>query len=298
MSAPLNSTIDAWATDRTFLETFVRAHLIEGTDYYTMVIGGRETTPSLSKAGSEKILKLFHLRSVFTVDHDTWEMFGKEPGLVCYTCTLVNTDGEVVAEGKGARKASQNQNNPNSTIKMALKSAQIDSTIRYGALSGMFTQDLEDMKEELNAKDATTTPTQSPPAAPRAQPAATTPHAPPRQEEPRAGTESRQAVASGFRVYQRESDGMVFISVLSPDLPKEYQQRGIPIWEDTLLEAGINPDLVTMDQAPAIKGWGVVWREYLDKNKQKRQRVDQLINPRKDAPAMVKADDISDEIPF
>jgi len=300
MPTPLSSTIDAWATDRAFLEAFVKEHLVEGTDYYTMVIGGRETTPSLSKAGSEKFLKLFGLRPVFTVDHNTWEMFGKEVGLVCYTCTLVNADGEVVAEGKGARKASQDRQ-PNSTIKMGLKSSMIDATLRYGALSGMFTQDLEDMKEELNAKDAPTTPTQRPAPAPKAPPV--TPKASQAARPPQASGEIEnlygyEATASRFRVYQRKSDGMIFVSVLSPDLPEEYQQRGIPIWEDAILDAGLDPNAITMEYAPDINGWRMVWREYLNKNKQKSQRVDKLINPVLATLVPAQTNDEEEDIPF
>ena len=140
----------------------------------------------------------------------------------------------------------------------------------------------------------TTQPSQAaPPPPPVPQPQAQVPSS---EAVPSLDAENRQAIASGFRVYQRESDGMIFVSILSPDLPKEHQQRGIPIWEDALVEAGLDPEAITPDQVPDIQGWGFVWREYLDKKKQKQRRVDTLINPTpapaKPAMGLMEEDDI------
>ena len=141
----LEHTIAAWHQQRALLTTYIREHLQEGIDYYTLTVGGKVAKPSLSKAGSEKFVQLFQVHPRFRQDEETWEMLGRPTGVICYVCTLHTADGTCVGEGRGARDVGQDKD-INKAIKMAQKSAQIDAVLRLGALSDAFTQDLEDQQ--------------------------------------------------------------------------------------------------------------------------------------------------------
>ena len=131
---------------RKLIKGYISKNLKKGTDYYELQIGGRTSNPSLSKPGAEKFMSLFHLRAEFERDNDTWEMMGKKDGVLCYVCKLYTKSGQLVGEGRGARDVHKD-GDINKAIKMAQKSANIDAVLRVGALSEMFTQDLEDLKE-------------------------------------------------------------------------------------------------------------------------------------------------------
>jgi len=112
--------------------------------------GGKAT---LCKPGSEKLCGLLRLRPTFRRDQDTWEMLGREAGTLCIVCELVSESGEIIAEGRGCRKASTDYDDVNKSIKMVQKSAQTDAVLRVGGLSEVFTQDLEDQVPTLPAED-------------------------------------------------------------------------------------------------------------------------------------------------
>lgn len=134
---------------RQILAKYVKDNMVQGTDFYTLKIGGRETKPSLSKPGSEKVLSLFHWRAEFAKDSETWEMLGHPNGVLCYTCKIFTVkDGMLVGEGRGARDVKKDGGDVNKAMKMAQKSAQIDAVLRTGGLSDLFTQDIEDMAQE------------------------------------------------------------------------------------------------------------------------------------------------------
>jgi len=139
----LEQSMQAWSAQRQVVKRFLQTQLIEGTDYYSLKIGQRETKPTLSKAGSEKFLGLFQLHASFAQDDATWTMLGKPEGTLCYVCHLMTRSGEIVGEGRGARRVSQDNGDINKAVKMAQKSATIDAVLRTGALSEAFTQDLE-----------------------------------------------------------------------------------------------------------------------------------------------------------
>ena len=54
----------------------------------------------------------------------------------------------MVGEGRGARSLKKDGGDANKAIKMAEKSAMIDAVLRTGALSEVYTQDIEDLQEE------------------------------------------------------------------------------------------------------------------------------------------------------
>ena len=144
----LTQSMQAWREQRQVVTRFLQQELREGTDFYTLRIKGRETKPALSKAGSEKFMALFRLTATFTQDTATWQMLGQPQGTLCYTCHLHTRSGELVGEGRGARTLQQDGGDINKAVKMAQKSAMVDAILRTGALSDVFTQDLEDPSPE------------------------------------------------------------------------------------------------------------------------------------------------------
>src|SRR5262245_11497037 len=139
----LELKIANWNQMRTLLTAYISQNMKEGIDYYTLTIGGKESKPSLSKAGSETFLSLFNLQARFRKDDETWEMLGRPAGVICYVCALYTKRGEFVGEGRGAREVRKDKD-INKAIKMAQKSSQCDAVLRTGSLSDYFTQDLED----------------------------------------------------------------------------------------------------------------------------------------------------------
>jgi hypothetical protein len=140
----LERSMQMWSEQRHIVKKFLQQELVEGTDFYTLRIKGRETKPALSKAGSEKFLALFQVRATFAQDAATWEMLGKPEGTLCYVCHLHTRSGELMGEGRGARTVQQDGGDINKAVKMGQKSALVDAILRTGALSDVFTQDLDE----------------------------------------------------------------------------------------------------------------------------------------------------------
>lgn len=162
---------------RKLMTEYIASELVEEVDYGKIHVVGKDKCPqyysgcdnpghyskdTLFKAGSEKFISLFHLKPVFEQDFPTWEMLGKPAGTFCFICRLVDRNGEVVAEGRGACSVGEKYGQVNNAIKIAEKRSQLDAVLRQGALSDFFTQDLEDMeqpesKPSRSKKTATTT---------------------------------------------------------------------------------------------------------------------------------------------
>lgn len=136
-------SVNEFIQKRNYLTEHILPTLIEGRDFY--LVNGKR---SLSKAGAERLVAVHQLTARFTKDTDTLESFKDIPGLVAYRCILA-CNGKIVGEGRGSATLSVNQNDPNKTIKMAAKSAYIDSVIRTTCVSDTFTQDLESMDTSL-----------------------------------------------------------------------------------------------------------------------------------------------------
>jgi hypothetical protein len=143
----LADSMTAWREQRQLVTQYIKEQLSEGTDYYVLRVGGRDSKPTLSKAGSEKFMALMHLAAAFEEDAATWRMLGAKEGTLCYVCRLTTRDGQVVGEGRGARTLAQDKGDINKAVKMAQKSAQIDAILRTGALSDVFTQDINEPEE-------------------------------------------------------------------------------------------------------------------------------------------------------
>ena len=144
----LEAALQVWTTERAVVQRFLKQELKANIDYYTLRIGGKDSKPSLSKAGAEKVMGWLKLQASFTPDTGTWEMLGRPTDLVCFVCTLRTRSGDIVGEGRGARSLKKDGGDVNKSIKMAEKSANVSAILRTGALSDIFTYDLEDMQEE------------------------------------------------------------------------------------------------------------------------------------------------------
>lgn len=140
--------------NRSALIEWVRSALVEGADFGSIRIKGKLSKPSLFKPGAEKICGMLgvsvHFPNAHTYDQLIAE--GKDVSSVIIRCQLKSADGQVVAEGIGARKIQQDFGDLNKCLKMASKSSQIDAVLRLAGLSEVFTQDLEDGED--NESDA------------------------------------------------------------------------------------------------------------------------------------------------
>lgn len=141
--------IDAYLAKRSEFIEKVNRIMVEKQDYH--VIQGKK---SLGKGGAEKIAAIFGWQAMFLPDDDTIKMLGTDKGVVAYICRLTK-GSQFVGEGRGARILTQDKGDINKAIKMAAKSAFVDSILRSSGLSDFFSQDLEDMR----FNDGQTTPT-------------------------------------------------------------------------------------------------------------------------------------------
>lgn len=155
----LEASLQEWSQQRAVVRRFIRQEMQEGVDFYTLKIGGRETKPTLSKAGAEKFLALFQLHAVFAQDVATWEMLGKPTDMLCYQCTLLTRTGEVIGEGHGVRQLGGKDRDVNMSVKMGIKSSLLDAVLRVGSLSEVFTQDLEEIADPAPTQDRAPAPT-------------------------------------------------------------------------------------------------------------------------------------------
>lgn len=153
----LKRSMQEWSAQRQVIKSFLQQELKEGVDFYRLQVRGKDANPTLSKAGAEKFLGLFQLQASFAPDLLTWEMLGKPTDHVIYICTLRTRSGEIVGEGRGSRSLKKDSGDTNKAIKMSEKSALIDAVLRTGALSEVYTQDVEDLQEESTPDPAAST---------------------------------------------------------------------------------------------------------------------------------------------
>lgn len=137
--------------NRKALIEWVRGSLVDGVDFGAVPLRrGGFSKPSLRKPGAEKICGMLGVVATFPTlkDYEAAVLEGREIRSVILRCHLLSPDGQIVADGVGARSVEQDHGDLNKTLKMALKSAHIDATLRMAGLSEIFTQDLEDMPRE------------------------------------------------------------------------------------------------------------------------------------------------------
>jgi hypothetical protein len=131
---------------RKIIDEYIKNNMVEGKDYGSITIQGKQSKPSLFKPGAEKFCGLFKIRAAFKKDLETVGMLGDKPGIIAYICELVDSRGQVIGEGRGSSSVDPNGKDfdVNKAVKIAEKRAQIDAVLRAGGLSDFFTQDMED----------------------------------------------------------------------------------------------------------------------------------------------------------
>lgn len=106
-----------------------------------------QAKPSLYKAGALFIAELLNVRANYESDMVAWEMMGKPAGVIVRKCRLVNpSDGAFLGEGTGSYAVGRKKMDDNAAMKMADKTAVVAAVINTFALSDLFTQDLESLK--------------------------------------------------------------------------------------------------------------------------------------------------------
>jgi hypothetical protein len=114
-----------------------------------------QAQPSLYAAGADLLCDLLGLRVEYSADLQTWQQFGSKPGHVVMLCRLFSrATGELVGEGRGARKEGQKGGDANNAVKMAQKSAKVDAVLNTYGLRDMFTQDLEHLPQPHDNPEA------------------------------------------------------------------------------------------------------------------------------------------------
>lgn len=132
---------------------------------------------SLFKPGAEEICGFLRLKPKFFVDKDSMEALGLTGKGIIYICRLYDEEGrwaEEGGEGRGARLYNPAKDDPNVTVKMCQKSSHIDVTLRIKGLSGMFTQDTEELYRIDDDWEKPDTPVDTPPDTPPDIPPSTT----------------------------------------------------------------------------------------------------------------------------
>ena len=116
--------------------------------------------PSLYKSGAEKLTRLFNLIADFQLEK---EIEREDFIFYQFRCTLRTTAGTIVGVGYGAcnsREKNVWNSNPwvfqNTILKMAKKRAHVDAVLTGLGASNVFTQDLEDLEEIHQEKEAPT----------------------------------------------------------------------------------------------------------------------------------------------
>lgn len=212
--------------NRKALIEWVRSSLVDGVDYGAVPLRrGGFSKPSLRKPGAEKICGMLGVTATFPTlkDYEAAALENRELSQIILRCHLVAPDGQIVADGVGARLIEQDHGDINKALKMAIKSAMIDATLRMAGLSEIFTQDLEDMPQA--AFDADAPEAQSAAAPPREQPA----KAPPQQRE-RPHSQSRQGNGHGERLATERQVKLLRVKLDQAGIPEEelLQKFGIP----------------------------------------------------------------------
>jgi hypothetical protein len=141
--------------------------------------------PSLWKPGAEKICGMLGLIPRFPnlAEYEKAALGTVDVKVIILKCELHTGNGFVAAEGTGARRVDQDRGDINKSLKMAVKSAHIDATLRVAGISELFTQDIEDMIGDKVGKEEVATGNVNgnhPAPPPQAQPAQTPP--PPAKE--------------------------------------------------------------------------------------------------------------------
>jgi len=137
------------ANNRLTFLSVVKNALTEGVDYCNLPVKGKKALPTLLKGGGEVVCQILGLTPDIQIAESTEQS-------IVMRCYLLNEHQQIVSVGYGSRTYDLDAKNGgnNKTIKMAVKSAYLDAVIRAGALSSLFTLDLEDNQEPAKSASA------------------------------------------------------------------------------------------------------------------------------------------------
>lgn len=148
--------LDRRIENRNIFMKWVNSELVEKIDYdYIGFGGGKATKPTLLKPGAEKICAVAGVVAKFPNlgKYEEMAMSGSELNMMVIRCLLIK-DGKIVGEGAGGRSMKQDRFDLNKYLKMCVKSSYIDAVIRTFGIGALFTQDAEDVAEEVKKKEA------------------------------------------------------------------------------------------------------------------------------------------------
>lgn len=130
------------AKNRVTFLTIVKSALTENVDYCSLPVKGKKALPTLLKGGGEVVCQILGLTPRIAIAESNDKSL-----TMC--CELCDENQQIMSVGYGARSYALDASNGglNKTTKMAVKSAYLDAVIRTGALSSLFTMDLEEQAD-------------------------------------------------------------------------------------------------------------------------------------------------------
>ena len=166
--ADMDRRLQRYAAQRNAVLAWLGAALVEGVDYGRIHVaspnaknpafrcdrGERCTNEfhyskkTLWKSGAEKICGYLN----FIPSWPNLRLYEERAALgepikeIILRCQLLNRSGKIVGEGVGGRDLRDQYRDINKAMKMAKKSSLVDAVLSTAGLSGIFTQDLEDMQ--------------------------------------------------------------------------------------------------------------------------------------------------------
>jgi hypothetical protein len=280
-SSPLDWPIDRFTqaldrceVNRRALLKWVQSNLQTGIDYGQIHVVGKDkcrlagdgradecldprhwSKPSLWKPGAEKICGMLGLIPRFPnlAEYEKAALGAVDVKVIILKCELHTGNGFVAAEGTGARRVDQDRGDINKSLKMSMKSAHIDATLRVAGLSELFTQDIEDMLQDKASKGDVLAGNgngkhSSPPPQPQPQPAQTPPP-PPR--EPATNGQNQPTNGRSYESNRISAKQFSFIM----DLLKEARITKTELNQHCVEAYGSVVDHITRHDASSLIDW-------------------------------------------
>jgi hypothetical protein len=182
-------------------------------------------------------------------EYEKAAMRGEDIRVIILKCELHTGSGFVAAEGTGARRVDQDRGDINKSLKMAVKSAHIDATLRVAGLSELFTQDIEDMLQDKAGKqDMPIGDGFGNPPAPQPQPA---PPPPPPPREPATNGQNHTINGRGYESKRISAKQHSFIM----DLLKDAHMTKSELNQHCVEAYGSVVDHITRYDASSLIDW-------------------------------------------
>lgn len=138
------------------IEQIIATNLQAGVDYNTIPGCGKK--PALLKAGAEHLAAIFGFRSTSSIINRI-EDYPQFFFLYEVETTIIDTDGNIIATGLGSCNSKERKyqrtdfaSNLNTILKMAKKRSYVDAILTACHGSGVFTQDIEDIANNVQSR--------------------------------------------------------------------------------------------------------------------------------------------------